>query len=490
MRMSLRRQISLWYALAIPLLILGLTFMAQQVMVASLRAGVDERLQQRTEVVARAITSSPSTDPQDYEDLIEWLTEQQLPYVPAILRISDPQRNALATFGDIPDPMVPIMDRQLLLPEVDEGRFETVRIRGHEALRLYTIPVRDSSTLKTVAFIQTGDSLAEVVAAQEQLWRYALIVGVVGSLMALLVGLFIIRRGLRPLDTILNRVQDIQSENLASGLPEEPRPPELQQLADSLNSMLHRLDTAFKTREVFVASVSHDLKTPLTVLQGQIDVLLMEPSMNAVTKRSLDSMAREVRRLVRMANNLLLNAQLESAPVFIPGEVNLRELIDEVVREARVLAEGLDLKVSTPKVVVLPGDYDLLKQMVLNVVDNAIKFTPRGGSIELVLSQEEGYAILKVSDTGQGIPPEHLPHVTEPFYKADASRKSGSGGVGLGLAIVKQIIDLHNGQVEIRSQEGVGTTVITRLPLELVTGSRASLWETQNLGRRVNVTED
>jgi len=107
-----------------------------------------------------------------------------------------------------------------------------------------------------------------------------------------------------------------------------------------------------------------------------------------------------------------------------------------------------------------------------------------------VLSQEEGYAILKVSDTGQGIPPEHLPHVTEPFYKADASRKSESGGVGLGLAIVKQIIDLHNGQVEIRSQEGVGTTVITRLPLELVTGSRASLWETQNLGRRVNVTED
>ena len=466
MRMSLRRQIFLWYALAIPLLILGLAFIAQQVMVASLRAAVDDRLQDRTEVVARAIISNPGTNPQDYDYLLEWLTEQQLPNVPAILRISDPERNVLATFGDIPDPMVPIMDRQLLLPEVDEGRFETIRIRGREALRLYTIPVHDPSTLKTAAFIQTGDSLAEVVTASGQLWRYTLIVGIMGSFVALLVGLFIIRRGLHPLDTILSRVQDIQSKDLAVGLPEEPRPPELQQLADSLNSMLHRLDTAFRAREVFVASISHDLKTPLTVLQGQIEVLLMEPSIDAETKQSLDRMAREVHRLVRMTNNLLLNAQLESNPIFTPEVVNLRELLEEVASEAQVLAEGLDLKVSTTEVVVIPGDYDLLKQMIINVVDNAIKFTPKGGSIKLVLSPKEGWAILEVADTGQGIPQEHLAHVTEPFYKADAFRNSESRGVGLGLAIVQQIINLHGGQVEIHSREGTGTTVTMRLPLE------------------------
>jgi len=436
-------------------------------MVESLRTALDERLQERTEVLAKAVVTSPPEVEHEAYELIELLVEQRLPYVPAVLRITDSSRTVLATFGDIPDPIIPIMDRQLLLPEIEEGRFETVRIRGQEALRLYTVPVHDPSTGQTIALIQTGDSLATVIAAQGQLWRMALIVGGVGVGVALLAGLFIVRRGFRPLDAILNRVQQIERDNLRTGFPEEVRPAELQQLVSSLNSMLHRLDRAFKTREVFVASVSHDLRTPLTALQGQIDVLLMQPSIDAEMKQSLERMAREVRRLVRMTNNLLLNAQLDSKPVFLPRDVDLTELLDEVIREARVLAEGLNLGVSTPEVVVVPGDYDLLKQMVLNVVDNAIKFTLKGGSVQVSLSRAEDWAILSVSDTGQGIPQKHLTHVMEPFYKADTPRKSKAGGVGLGLAIVKQVIGLHGGQLEIHSQEGVGTTVTMRLPLGL-----------------------
>lgn len=467
MNISLRQRIFLWYALAISLLIVGLVFAAQRIMVESLRTALDERLQERTDIVAKAVVTSPPQTEREAYELVELLVEQRLPYVPAVLRITDSNRAVLATFGDIPDPIVPIMDRQLLLPEIEEGRFETVRIRGQEALRLYTVPVHDPSTGQTIALIQTGDSLAEVIAAQGQLWRMALIVGGVGVGVALLAGLFIVRRGFRPLDAILNRVQQIERDNLRTGFPEEVRPAELQQLVSSLNSMLHRLDRAFKTREVFVASVSHDLRTPLTALQGQIDVLLMQPSIDAEMKQSLERMAREVRRLVRMTNNLLLNAQLESKPIFLPRDVDLTELLDEVIREARVLAEGLNLEVSTPEVVVVPGDYDLLKQMVLNVADNAIKFTPKGGSVQVSLSEEEDWAILSVSDTGRGIPPEHLTHVMEPFYKADTPRKSKVGGVGLGLAIVKQVIDLHGGQLEIDSREGVGTTVTMRLPLRL-----------------------
>ena len=230
--------------------------------------------------------------------------------------------------------------------------------------------------------------------------------------------------------------------------------------------MLYRLDRAFKTREVFVASVSHDLRTPLTVLQGQIDVLLMQPSTDTETKQSLERMAREVRRLIRMTNNLLLNAQLESSPVFLPRDIDLTELLDEVIREAWVLAEGLNLKVSTPEVMVVPGDYDLLKQMVLNVVDNAIKFTPKRGSVQVSLNRQENWAILRVSDTGEGIPQKHLARIAEPFYKAGTPRKSGEKGAGLGLAIVKQIIDLHSGQLDIQSMVGRGTTVTMRLPLK------------------------
>ncbi|MBU2536609.1 MAG: ATP-binding protein [Chloroflexi bacterium] len=114
------------------------------------------------------------------------------------------------------------------------------------------------------------------------------------------------------------------------------------------------------------------------------------------------------------------------------------------------------------------GDHDLLKQMVLNVVDNAVKFTPKEGSVEISLSDEEEWAVIKVSDTGQGIPQEHLTHITEPFYKVHTTRRSGSGGAGLGLAIVKQVIDLHGGKLDIQSQVGLGTTVTIKLPLRYV----------------------
>jgi two-component system OmpR family sensor kinase len=279
------------------------------------------------------------------------------------------------------------------------------------------------------------------------------------------VGFFLLRQGFRPLDRILSRVREIGSKNLATRIPGESGPPELQELADTLNTMLQRLDTAFRAREVFIAGVSHDLRTPLTVLQGQIDIMLMQPSVDQETRQSLQSMAAEARRLTRMTNNLLLSAQLESSPTFALEEIDLGELLHDVVRETQVLAKDLNLKVSIPDIVAVSGDHDLLKQMVLNVIDNALKFTLKGGSVELSLSGDEEWAVVTVSDTGEGIPQEHLAHIAEPFYKVHTTRGSDRGGAGLGLAIIKQIITLHGGQLDIQSRVGMGTTVIMKLPL-------------------------
>ncbi len=464
MRMSLRSRIFLWYALSIPILVLILTFVAQQVMITRLRLSIDERLRERTEVVSSAVLDSPGTSREDYEALIKHLTEQQLQFIPAVLRIADAGHNVLATFGDIPASMVPIMNRQLLLPELEEGRFETISVRDYDSLRLYTIGVHDPSSQELIAFVQTGDSLASLIAARQELWRYSLIVALGGSLLALLVGLFILRQGLRPLDRIIDQVHDIDSKDLKEGIAKEPRPPELQQLADNINGMLQRLDKAFKAREVFIAGVSHDLRTPLTVLQGQIEVMQMQLTVDAGTKESIDRMSREIRRLVRMTNNLLLSAQLEASPILTRGEVDLKELVEDVERDTRVLAEGLDFKVLAPEGVMISGDYDLLKPMLLNVVDNAIKFTPKGGNVGIRLYQEKGYAVLEVTDSGQGIPQESLAHVTEPFYKSAAPRSPRRTGAGLGLAIVKKIVTLHGGKLKIRSRKGAGTTVTIRLP--------------------------
>jgi len=465
MRMSLKWRISLWYAITTIFVILALVFTGQQVMVVNLKTAVDEHLQYRSEIVARTIVTSVHETRYDAYQLVELLVEKQLQYIPTVLRISDSTGNVLATYGDIPDPMIPILDSQLLLPQLSEGRFETIRIRGQETLRLYTVPVYDPSTSKVIALIQAGDSLSMVVAAQKQLWLSALAIGIVGSLLSILVGLVIFRQGFRPLDKIMSHIREMESKNLRVGIPEEPRPSELQQLANTINNTLHRLDEAFRTREVFVASVSHDLRTPLTALQGQIDVLLMQPPIETELRDSLERMAKEIRRLVRMTNNLLLNAQLESNPAFVPSEVNLKELVDEVIKEAKPMAESLAIKVSARKNIIASGDYDLLKQMILNVVENALKFTAKGGIIRIKLNRENNYAIFAVSDTGAGIPQKYLTHVAEPFYKVDATRKFGSRGVGLGLAIVKQVVDLHGGQLKIHSREKVGTTVTIYLPL-------------------------
>ncbi len=465
MRISLQWRIFLWYAIVMPLIIVGLAFVTQQVMVRGLRDAVDNRLQERTAIVTSTIILNPEGSAEAYQNMLDRLIERRLPYIPAVVRVSDPQGNILAYFGDIPNPMIPVMDLQLRLPGLGEGHFETITRRGYEALRLYTVPVRDLTSGEIIAFVQTGDSFAPVAEAQRELWQYTLAVGLGGSAVVLAVGFFIFRRGFRPLDRILKMVRETGGKDLSIRIPEEPRPQELQQLADTLNSMMQRLHTTFTTREMFFASVSHDLRTPLTVLQGQMDVLLMQPSLGSEAKQRLSAMAKEVRRLTRMTNDLLLSAQLEATPAFTRGEVDLKELLEEVAREARVLAQGLHFNLSIPEIMVIAGDYDLLKQMLLNVVDNAVKFTPENGSLTMGLSQEGEWATIAVSDTGQGIPPEKLDCLTEPFNKAGVCRKPGSHGAGLGLSIVKQIVDLHDGQMEIHSRLGAGTKVTIRLPL-------------------------
>jgi signal transduction histidine kinase len=463
MKMSLRARILLWYGVAMVVVIFGLAFTAQHIMVASLRADLDESLQLRAGMVINAVSSS-SAPATPYSEMLKQLTEHQLPSVPLFIRISDPQGNILARFGDIPGSIIPLLDNQLCLVSIAKGRFDSIEVKNTQALRVYTVMVPDQSNSKPLALVQTGESLAAVSAAEDRLWRYALVEGFIGSLVALAVGLVILQRGFRPLDRILSRVQEIRDTELTAGLPAEPRPHELKRLADSLNSMWRRLDSALRAKERFVASVSHDLRTPLTAMQGQIDVLQRKASADSEVKESLERTSKEVRRLVRMTDNLLLNTQLDSMPPIIVRDINLRELLEEIVREVYILAEGLHISLLAEEDVVVPGDYDLLKQMVLNVADNAIKFTPGGGHVELALRAEDGWAVIQVRDSGQGIPPEHLPHIMEPFYKVSSS-SSSLRGVGLGLSIVKQIIALHKGQIEINSQVNVGTTVTMRLPI-------------------------
>jgi signal transduction histidine kinase len=466
--LSLRTQLLLWLGLAVLALIFVVTFLSQEVIVWNMERAIDDTLQERAHMVAAIVSSDITTDEESYAYVIGELSNQELPFVPLLLRVVSPSGRVIINFGEVTAPIANNLDRQLQSSNVSGGHLDTIKPEGVTPLRVYTISVTDPRTGEILALVQAADSLEQVAQAKRHLWQNGIIVGLGGSSLAIALGLVLIRRGFRPLGTILQTIDEVDYYHLKSRLKEENRPAELEQLARSLTAMLQRLDKTVSERQESLGSVSHDLRTPLSTLQGHLEVLLLQPSMSAEVRDSLEHMLRETRRLIRLVKNMLLNVQLESKPALIARDVSLGELLDEVVGDIWILVEGLQFNVIAPSDVTVYGDRDLLKQMLLNIVDNAIKFTPKGGKIELTLTSDEDWVVLEVSDTGQGISSDDLPYVTHAFYKPRTSRRSTAAGTGLGLSIVRQVAELHSGELEIRSQEGVGTLVRVRLPKKVM----------------------
>ena len=465
MSLSLRTQLSLWFGLAILAIVLILTFVTEQVTVRNMERAIDDSLQKRAHAVAAIVPMGITAAEESTAGMTKELASEELPFLPQLLRVVSPGGRVIIQLEEVPDWIVQDLDYQLGFPDVSNGRFNSIRLKGMEPLRVYTISVSDARTGQALAFVQAAETLDQVDSARSSLWRNGLVGGLLGSLLAVGSGLVLMWRGFRPLRAIVRTINNVDYNHLSTRLQQEARPAELKQLATSLTAMWQRLDMAASAKQGVIGRMSHDLRTPLTALQGHLEVLLLQPSLSVEVRDSLERMLRETRRLVRMAENLLLNVQLESSPVLVAEKVNLKELLDEVVGDMWVMAEGLEFNIVAPADVMVYGDRDLLKEMALNIVDNAIKFTPKGGQVELTLTGENGWAVLGVSDTGRGIPSDQLPHVTEPFYRADPSQRPAGEGARLGLAIVKQIAKLHGGLIDIQSQEGVGTSVKVRLPI-------------------------
>jgi two-component system OmpR family sensor kinase len=233
----------------------------------------------------------------------------------------------------------------------------------------------------------------------------------------------------------------------------------------AFNATLRRLEKLFASQQRFLADVSHELRTPLTVIKGNVDLMR---HMKQVDEESLDNIEDEADRLTRLVGDLLLEAQAESGKLplhFAPVEMDT--LLLEVFNEMRILArERVHLKLTEIDQILINGDRDRLKQVLINLISNAIKYTPQGGYVYLSLGKFSDNARLIVRDTGLGIPAGDLPHIFERFYRAEKSRsRSKVGGFGLGLSIAYWIVTNHGGQIEVDSAEGKGTTFCIYLPL-------------------------
>lgn len=280
--------------------------------------------------------------------------------------------------------------------------------------------------------------------------------GLVVLLAAARGGTWLTRAVFRPINQVVTTAQSIVSaSDLSSRVPVPAAQDELQRLTVTINNLLARLENLFETQRRFMADVSHELRTPLAAMQGNLGVLARGAARDPeLLNESLVDMRREVGRLIRMTNDLLLLAQSNSGLQLRREPVEIDTLLLEVLRELRPLAGAVQLRLGAEDQVLVLGDRDRIKQALLNLGVNAIQHTGAGGSVTLSLEQEQQVAI-SVSDTGVGISAEALPQIFERFYRADAARTRNRGGAGLGLSIVRWIAEAHGGQIH-RHQRGWG----------------------------------
>ena len=348
-----------------------------------------------------------------------------------------------------------------------ETVYETLSTSGRQPIRRISVPIRIEDHGRFI--LQTEQSLTFVY---DTLWWLGwLLVSTTGIL--LLLAWWgsgrLAQKALAPVEALSQTAASISGQTLSTRLTLTSRYTEFQQLATTFNHMLERLQEVLEGQHRFVADAAHELKTPLTAMKGNFEVILQRPrSVEDYQEAILDNI-QEVDRLTKITKSLLTLAQFkEDRPHLDMHSLNLSTLVQEVGDQFAVLAQDKDIHLQIDQDFPTPvlGDPSQLKQAIINVLDNALRHTPHGGTVTIQLKQGHPWTTLSIRNTGPGIAAEHLPHLFERFYRVDQARDRLSGGTGLGLAIVKEIVDAHKGQVTVQSIVGKATTVTITLPGE------------------------
>lgn len=333
-------------------------------------------------------------------------------------------------------------------------------------IRVYTQPVYDNNQM--VAIVQVAQSLADVEDTLQRLLVTLLVSIPILVAVAGFSGYFLAARALTPIDKITSTARKISAEDLSARLDVPATNDEVGRLTETLNDMLARLDDSFQRERQFTNDASHELRTPLTAMQAILGVIREKRRAPEEYEQALDDLSEETDRLRTLVENLLRLARGDKSKSNAFEPVNLSTLLEDVTDSMRPLAEAksLALHCDIAADLTMLGDGDELIRLFVNVLDNAIKYTEHG-EIDVTASRANQNIEIRVSDTGIGIAPEHLPRIFDRFYRVDASRSRTQRGSGLGLAIAKEIISAHGGTVEIQSGKGKGSTFIILFPYKV-----------------------
>jgi heavy metal sensor kinase len=347
-----------------------------------------------------------------------------------------------------------------------KGGWRKEPLADGKKLLIASFPYKTSSGKNYL--VEVGESLEPV---QDVLDRLVTLLGF--GLAAMVVvsiggGYLLVRRALAPVDRIAASAAHISLHNLKQRLPVAHTGDELERLSVALNQMIARLEDAVQQNQRFIADASHELRTPLTIMRGELEAIVEGAYLASDVQDTAASILEEVERLARIVEGLFAisrldagEAQKQTAPF------DLANLAISTAEQMCLLAEDKNISITSdaPDEVIVEGDRSRLKQVVVNLLDNAIKYTPEGGKIRLSVHTRDNKAVLEVEDNGIGIPAGAQAHIFERFFRVDKARSRELGGAGLGLSIVKSICAAHGGQVDVRSADGQGSRFTVELPL-------------------------
>ena len=451
--MSLRLRLSFLFTLLLGGVLLVFGTLVYSIITTVMVGQIDTRLYQASNQIIERLRVNDSNQfdtraisvyqPADILLIQVWDTEQHIQYsLPAGL-------------------VQPLNDSGLRLGK----SFYSSQVINGTRVRVLSVPLETQR--EPVGYVQVGQSMGIVDETQRSMASVVFLLAVI--LMALVgVGTWILTGdALSQLSAATEVAAQItQTDDLSRRIPVlSQRKDEVGQLVESFNETLERMEQLFNTQRRFMADVSHELRTPLTVIKGEVGLMRLTGSLDDESLRNIEQ---EVDRLTRLVGDLLLLEQAESGSLPLDmSQVALDEVFLEVFQQMETLAAGkVQLVLDQIDQVLVTGDRDRLKQVILNLVSNAVQYTPGGGAVHVALTKTTTQAVLTVSDSGPGIAEQDLTHIFERFYRAERSRKRNkSTGFGLGLSIANMIVTRHNGKIQVDTQIGVGTRFTVLLPL-------------------------
>lgn len=483
--MTIRLRLTLWYTA-----LLGVTLILFSVTVYSaLTANLRFQLEQSAALQARNIAAAVAQQFQG--DVLVFRSRADNVFFPQVelfassvgAQLLDTEGNVLKrseNLGDIPIPHHPETMKRINAGL--DNRFYYITGDGATFL-VYTVPLVVNNQL--MGAIQLIQPVTTALTALTQVNRYLILGTTISIVLAAIVGAFLARRALAPIDTITETANAItRTHDLSNRINIRDNASEVGRLAATFNAMLDRIQHLFQAQERLIGDVSHELRTPLTTIQGNIELMqrmAASPSGNGhlrleeaaeLFRESLSEVQAESERMNKMISDLLLLAQADSGALQIQmAPVEMDTILLDVYRQTLRLVEhykgrpdALDIRLGSEDQALVRGDRDRLRQVLLNLAENAVKYTPEGGVVTFSLENRDGWVCISVSDTGIGISEEQQAAIFERFYRTDKARSREMGGSGLGLSIAQRIAQAHNGKITVTSQLNVGSTFVLWLP--------------------------